>query len=281
LESYPRVASKRWGSLTERRAAYMADKVENMNWDELVHNYKLKDNGLLRAVGEYSELKTKEEFDGVLAKLATIAKLGTDLKNSKEAKAAGPDVIKRMSKLIDATVTSRKEWEKRKADQAKTGTRQDVQILLQAWNGHSMYGCVANAELSSAGGNTIQRKLSIGGTVLSIKDVYLKDKGALDLTVYRGSHLFCEGTAPFELKPGKPVVQFRFVQDTQTVKLKAKSIEEVSKKLGLKAEASLELKVLTVGGEATSESEYKQGYEQEVEWEIETGKEKFKESNQL
>src|SRR5215472_13308238 len=184
----------------------MANRPDNMTWDELLNNYKLKDNGLLRAVGEYSVLKTKEEYDGALAKLATIVKLGTDLKNSKEAKAAGPDVIKRMSKLLEASVTSRKDLEKRKAEAAKAGSPYDVQIILKGWNGKSMYGCVANVELSSAGGSTIQKKLSVGGTVLGIKEVYLKPKGALDLSVYRGSDLFCEGTAVFDLKPGKPVV---------------------------------------------------------------------------
>ena len=40
----------------------MPNRVENMIWGELVETYKLKDNGLLKAIKEYSVLKTKEEY---------------------------------------------------------------------------------------------------------------------------------------------------------------------------------------------------------------------------
>src|SRR5580765_7655885 len=101
----------------ERRAAHMADKVENMNWLDLVENFGLKDNGggLKKALKDYAEAKAKDEYDLALGSLADLAKLGTDLKNSKEAKAAGPAVIKRIGKLLDGAATSRKEWEKKKA----------------------------------------------------------------------------------------------------------------------------------------------------------------------
>jgi hypothetical protein len=45
----------------------------------------------------------------------------------------------------------------------------------------------------------------------------------------------------------------------------------VAKKFGFKGSVGVEFKVVSVGGEATKESEYKDGYEQEVEWEIEAG----------
>lgn len=260
----------------------MANKVETMTWLELVDEYKLKDGGLKAALRDYSDARIKDECDEALKSLATITKVGTDLKNSKEAKAAGPDVVKRIGKLLDGAATAKKDWEKKKVEQAKTGTQQDIQIILERWDGKPMYGCLVKAELSSLGGNTVKKETSVPGTVLKINDVFLNPKGALALTVYRGSELFCAGTAKFEFAPGKDKgMQFRFTQGSKTVKQKAKTIEEASKKLGLKAEASLEIKVLKVGGEVTKESEYKQGYEQEVEWEVEMGEDKFKEQKQV
>jgi hypothetical protein len=256
----------------------MPNRVENMIWGELVETYKLKDNGLLKAIKEYSVLKTKEEYDGALAKLTSIQKLEMDLKNSKEAKAAGPDVIKRMSKLIEAGAKSRKELESRKAEAAKAGCRADVQIILEAWNGKSMYGCVAKVVLSPVGGNAIQKALSIAGTALNIKDVYLKPTGSVDLSIYHGSDLSIEGTGTWkDLIAGKSALQFRFTQDSTTAKIKAKTLEEASKKLKTKLSAGIEIKVLTIDGEVAKESEYKEGFEQEVEWELEGGKLKFKE----
>lgn len=259
----------------------MAGKVENMTWFELVDEYKLKDNGLKKALKDYAEARLKEEYDRALAALATLAKLGTDLKNSKEAKAAGPDVIKRITKLIEGIATSRKEWEKKKSEQAKTGTKQEVQIILERFDGKPMYGCWAKVELSSLGGTTIKRELSIPGTVLKIKEVFLQLKGTLALEVYALNGLFCAGTAEFNLKPGDKGIQFRFSQARKTLKEKAKKMEELSEKLSKKGGASLEIKVLKVEGEIAKESDYKEGYEHEVEWEVEFGSEEFKEHRQI
>lgn len=260
----------------------MADKVETMTWLELVDKYKLKDGGLKSALRDYSEARIKDECDEALKALATIAKVGADLKNSKEAKAAGPDVIKRIGKLLDGVATSKKDWEKKKVEQAKTGTQQDVQIILERWDGKPMYGCLVKAELSSMGGNTVKKEMSVPGTVLKINDVFLNPKGTLALNVYQGSDLFCSGTAKFEFALGKDKgMQFRFTQASKIVKKKAKSIEEASEKLGLKGEAGLELKVLKVGGEVTKETEYKKGYENDVEWEVEMGEDRFKEQKQV
>ena len=260
----------------------MAGKVENMTWLELVDSYKLKDNGLKKALKEYAESRIREEYDEALKALATLAKLGTDLKNSKEAKAAGPDVIKRIAKLIEGIATSRKEWEKKKCEQEKAGTRFDVQIVLQAWNGKSMYGSWAKVELSPTGGTSLKRELGIANTILNIKDVYLKPtSGSLDLSVFRVDELFCQGNAQYDVKPGKTELRFKFVQDSTIVKQKAKTTEELLKKLGMKGGASLEIKILKVEGEITKESEYKAGFEKEVEWEVEVGTEKFKEQKQV
>lgn len=258
----------------------MANKVENMTWLELVDEYNLKDNGLKNVLRDYAEARPKEEYDLALKSLATLAKLGTDLKNSKEAKAAGPDVIKRIGKLIDGIAVARKEWEKKKAEKAKEGCQQDVQIVLERWDGKSMYGCWAKVELASVGGTTIKRELSIPGTILKINDVFLQPKGSLGLSVFQLNDLYCQGTADFKFTPGKDKdgLKFRFTQDSKKVKVKAKTMEEVTKKLGLKAEASLEIKVLKVGGEVSKETEYKEGFEKEVEWEIEMGAEKFRDA---
>lgn len=260
----------------------MAGKVENMNWLDLVENFKLKDNGLKKALKEYAESRIKEEYDEALKALATIAKLGTDLKNSKEAKAAGPDVIKRITKLLEGVATSRKEWEKKKCEQAKTGTKFDVQIVLQAWNGKAMYPGWVKVELSPTGGTSLKRELSIANTILNIKDVYLKPtSGSLDLSVFRLDELFCQGNAQYDVKPGKTELRFKFLQDSTIVKRKARSLKEFLKKLDMKGGASLEIKILKVDGEISKGTEDKEEFEEEVVWEVEVGTEKFKEQKQV
>lgn len=261
----------------------MAGKVENMTWLELVDEYKLKDNGLKKALKEYAESRIKEEYDEALKALATIAKLGADLKNSKEAKAAGPDVIKRIGKLLDGVVTARKDWEQRKSEAAKAGTRFDVQIVLQAWNGKAMYPGTAQVELSPTKGASIKKTLSIANTILSIKDVYLppSGSGSLDLSVFKASELFCQGNAQYTVKPGTKELQFKFLQDSAVIKRKARSLKELLKKLDMKASASLEIKILTVNGEIAKGEEEKEEHEEEVEWEVKVGTAEFKEQRQV
>ena len=48
-------------------------------------------------------------------------------------------------------------------------------------------------------------------------------------------------------------------------------MEEATEKIGVKGSVGLEFEVLKVGGEVSKESEYKRGFEQEVEWEVEYG----------
>lgn len=260
----------------------MADKVDNMMWLDLVEKFKLKDNGLKKPLRDYAEAKARDECDVALKALADIAKLGTDLKNSKEAKAAGPDVVKRLGKLLDGVATAQKEWQQKKTEKAKAGCQLDIQIILEGWDGKDMYPGTAKVEISSVGGETIRKEIGIPGTLLKINDVFLQPKGALALAVYQSNKLVCKGTADFKFSPGKDKgMQFRFSQASQLVKETAKELGSLSEKLGLEGEASVEIKVLKVGGKVTKESEYMQGYEKEVMWEVEIGAEKFKEAKQV
>lgn len=260
----------------------MATKVDSMNWLDLVDAYKLKPDGLKDALRDYAESRARDECDGALKALATLAKLGTTLKSSKEVKVAGPDVIKRIGKLLDGVATSQKEWEKKKAERAQEGTQQDIQIQLERWDGKSMYGGWAKVEISPRGGKVIKKEVSTAGTILNINDVFLQPVGMLTLSLYRADQLMCTGTAKYQFTPGKDKgLQFMFSQKSTTVKKKAKSLEELSDRLEMKGSVGLEIKVLKVGGEVTKETAYKKGYEEEVEWEVEMGEDKFKVATQI
>jgi len=64
-------------------------------------------------------------------------------------------------------------------------------------------------------------------------------------------------------------MKFKPIQHSKTVKVRAKTMEEATEKIGVKGSVGLEFEILKVGGEVSKESGYKRGFEQEVEQEVE------------
>jgi hypothetical protein len=248
----------------------------------LVGQYKLKDNGLTGAVelfwsnsGEGDDAFDKDDPDKKLAQLPRILKLATDMKNSKEAKAAGPYAVKYLTELVAVVPTVRKNVEDRKARFEKEGMLPiDVQILIDDWDGRAMssdYVALTTFAYPGAPEVNITSKITSNGVNLSA--VRLKPHGTLSLKVRDpGSAVaYCEGNTAYDFSPGLKFIRFKAVQNSQPGKVSAKNVTELSKKLSVKATVGLEFKILKVGGEVAKEEEYKNGYEKEVEWDVQRG----------
>jgi hypothetical protein len=243
------------------------------DWERYVKAYKLKDNGLTNAFDEFWT-KRDDELEKSLAVLPKIAKLATDEKKSKEVIAA-PPAGKWLDEVIGVVPKVRKMLEDKKREFERTGMQTvDVQIILVDWNGKPISSdYVAYTKFSSPGARDINPTSKITSNGVDLDDLRLRPSGTLYLWVRLPSDIatYMEGTTDYEIKPGKSVMKFKAVQHSKTVKVKAKTLEEATEKIGVKGSLGLEFEVVKVGGEVTKESEFKRGFEQEVEWEVEYG----------
>jgi len=244
------------------------------DWERFVKVNKLKDNGLTKALDDFWSPRT-DEFEKRLAALPKVVKLATDVKKSKEVVAAGAPVVKWLDEVIGIAPKVRKmiEDEKREFDRSGMQTI-DVQIILVDWNGKPVSSdYVAYVNFSSPGARDVNPTTKISSNGVDLDDLRLRPSGTLYLMV-RGPmsvEAYMEGTTDYEVRPGKSVMKFKAIQHSKTVKVRAKTMEEATEKIGVKGSVGLEFEILKVGGEVSKESEYKHGFEQEVEWEVEYG----------
>jgi hypothetical protein len=242
------------------------------DWEKALAAVKVKpDSALSKALDESFKLSADEPAKR-LAVLPRIQKLASDFKKSKEVVAAGPGAAKLVQELIDVIPVVRRERESEIKEFQKSGVCEiDVQFIATDWNGKSFEYAKAFAVFESPGMPKITKQGQMSSNGLNLNDVKLRPIGTVSLTVYLGSGDSIEGSRPYEFKPGQKIMQFKAVQHVKTHKTKAKTVKEVADKFGFKGSVGIEWKIIKVGGEKTTESEYKNGYEDEVEWEIEAG----------
>lgn len=215
-----------------------------------------------------------------LALLPRILKLALDFRKSKVVVAAGPKAVKLVQELIDAVPKSRRKFEAEVYKiQAEAARKVDVQIIVVDWNGKPLDGAGAFTRWESPGFPTIHRNGKTSANGFAIDDLRLRPEGTVSLSI--GGAPAIVGATDYELKAGKAVMKFRAIQHSQKLKAKAKRIDEVKKKLGIKGNVGLAFRILSVGGELARESEYTRGYEKEVEWELEAGLPTFKDFRQI
>jgi hypothetical protein len=259
---------------------------QNDVWERTVKQYKLKDNGLIKAIDDFWNVQGNrdDEFDKALAQLPKILKLATDLKKAKDVMAV-PVATKYLADLIAVVPVTKKALEDKKATAAKTGMQEiDVQIMIKDWNGKPMSSdYVAFVQFSSPGASDTNTTVKIGSAGVTIHNIHLRPSGGIYLMVRDPSSAnpYCEGDTDYEFKPGKNIIKFQAIQYSRTAKVSAKTTQEASQKLGIKGDVGVEFKVVKVGGEVSKESEYKNGYEEAMEWEVEYGQPTFKDFKQL
>lgn len=184
-------------------------------WERLVKGYKLKDNGLTKAMDDFW-MPWTDEFEKRLAALPKVVKLATDIKKSKEVVAAGAPVNKWLDEKIGVVPKVRKmiEDEKREFDRSGMQTI-DVQIILVDWNGKPVSSdYVAYTRFSSPGARDVNPTNSITSNGVDLDDLRLRPSGTLYLMVREPSSVapYMEGTTDYEVGPGKSVMKFKAIQ---------------------------------------------------------------------
>lgn len=241
------------------------------DWEKALAAVKVKpDSALSKALDESWKTDTDQPAKR-MALLPKIQKLAMDFKKSKPVVAGGPGAAKLVQDLIDVIPVVRKNCEQLIKDfQRKEACEIDVQFIIQDWNGKSFEYAKGYVTFEAPGLPKINKIAALSASGLSFDAVRLRPKGTVTLSVVTGSQSI-EGTTGYDFKPGQKLMQFRAAQLVKKQKTKAKTISEVAKKFGLKGSVGVDFKVVSVGGEASKESEYKDGYEHEVEWEVELG----------
>jgi hypothetical protein len=247
------------------------------NWEKALASVKVKpDSALSKALDESFKVDSDQPAKR-LAMLPKILKLAGDFKKSKVVVAAGPNAVKLVQELIDVVPVVRKDLEKNVKEFQKSGACEiDVQFLISDWNGKSFEYAEGYVAFEAPGLPTIRKSGKLSASGLSVNDVKLPPNGTVTLTIYPRVAEAIEGSTSYEFKPGQKLMQFKAVQHVKTHKTKAKTANEATQKFGLKGSVGVEFKFVSVGGEVTRDSEYKNAYEDEVEWEIEAGVPTFK-----
>lgn len=249
------------------------------DWDKSLAANKLKaDNGVRKALEDFWKLDT-DQSDKRLAQLPKLLKLASEFKKSKEVVAAGTKAVAMVGDLVDVIPTVRKQVEQEKRDfEAKGAHPIDVQFIVTDWNGKPFTYAKAFATFESPGVPKVTKACTTSSNGFGAANVLLRRVGTVSLMIVAADTL--DGVTKYEFKPGQDIMQFHAVQLVKTHKTKAKSINEATSKFGLKGSVGVEFKIVSIGGEVTKESEYKNGYEDEVEWEIEAGVPVFKDFKQ-
>jgi hypothetical protein len=238
------------------------------------------DGGLGKLIEEFFRYDA-DEIDKRLLMLPKIQKSAEAFKKSKEAVAAGPSALKLAGEVLALVPKVRKELEQNKKDFLTKGAQRiDVQIIVVDWNGKPFYGNDVSVRFEAPGVPHVTKGGKLSSNGVSLDNVELRPSGSVSLMVKTAGGLI-EGATDYSFKPGKDLIKFRAVQHSQKYHTSAKSLKEATSKTGIKGNVGVEFKVVTVGGEVSSEDEYKKGSEDAEDWELEAGLPTFKDFKQI
>jgi hypothetical protein len=263
---------------------HMSDKLTEKSWKAFTTKYKVDSGDMLERLSAYQEISEEDhaEILDALAELAkSLDKIVAWVKKSKLL-AANKDVAKYLEAMKKEVADERKAVEiakqKFEKDSAKFGLRKvDIQIIARSWNDEPMRGYKIYAEFKAPGVAAVVLAQDIKGGVAQYNDAMVMPTGSVRvMAVSTGkATLAPERTIPFKLPKGDLMV-LTADQDHEEYKVRASSVEEASKKSGLKGEAGIDWKIFSAGVEKTSESETKGSAGVEVEWTVKVGLGSFK-----
>lgn len=230
----------------------------------------IPDKALMKALQELWMIN-RDEPEMRLAVLPRIQKLATDFRKSRAVVQAGPKAVAMVTALIDYIPERRRELLKDAEAMRKVGA-QEVGVLIRVadWNGEPLDRATAYLSFESAGMPTINQRAAVSGAGVKVDEIRLRPEGLVSLKVESGTETI-RGSARYEFKPGTKLLKFDAVRHHKVVKTRAKSLDEVKAKTGIKGGAGFDFKVVKVNGEVTREVEDRESFEQEVEWQIEVG----------
>lgn len=248
-------------------------------WESDLAKVKAKpDPDLSKVLQASFKINHGEHPEQRLALLPRVLKLAGDFKKSKGITAAGAPAVKLVQDLIDVVPAARRDLEQIQKDLARTrACAVDVQIVVQNWRRKPIDFGEAHVTFSSPGMTKVTRIAKLGGNAVEFKGVVLRPVGNLTLTVFGGAAGNIVGTIDYEFKPGAGIMSFVTRQDHQVRKGSAQTLTEFGSKYDVKIGTELNIEVAKVNGEVARGSEYKKGYQEAVDWEVEVGLDSFAE----
>lgn len=228
------------------------------------------DKALMKALKDLWMINT-DEPEKRLAMLPLILKLATDFKRSKAVVQAGPKAVAMVGDLIEYIPVRRRELMKDAEAMRKVGA-QEIGVLIRVadWNGEPIDRSTAYLSFESAGMPAINQRADVTAAGIKVDEIRLRPEGLVSLSVESGGDRI-RGSARYEFKPGTKLLKFDAVRHHKVIKTRAKSLDEVKAKTGIKGGAGFDFKVVKVNGEVNREVEDRESFEQEVEWQIEVG----------
>jgi hypothetical protein len=181
--------------------------------------------------------------------------------------AADRALVKYLDDVIKAAAAERKKIE---TEAGELGlTKINVQIIVKDFEGELINGRKMAVKFVAPGTRDVLLNQDTKDGVLNFTHLSLAPHGTIYIYAFPsgGSALRVEGAEGYDL-PKSPLVRFLATQKGKEIKQKATSATDVTKKAGLKGNIGIDWKVLTIGGEKSSEEEVKKSYGQEVEWVI-------------
>lgn len=205
-----------------------------------------------------------EDAQKAAAKLA--AKLAKD-KTTKELEFTRH--VKAVAAAAKAEIAKLKKEEKAyEAEAAKKGAK-EVTVLFRGedFQGSVLRNYQVFLRISSEPKEVILSHKLTGGAA-KYKGIMVSPEGNVYVTAVStgAAKLAPEGNAGYKLN-GKSL-DITAVQDHRTVKVKAISMAEMMKKIGVEGEAGVDFKVFKIGGKVATEKETKNAEGTEVEWEV-------------
>lgn len=256
------------------------------DWPTLMRQYRFQnqpDNGFAKALEAFWQLR-KDEVEQRLAALPRLQKLAQEMARSKALAAASPTAPKLFDEVAGLVAAKRKEIEaERKAFEAGGAHAVDVQLIVVDWNGRPLRDARGSVVFKSPGVPTVSQNSKLTGSSIDLNDVRLRPSGTLHVAVHPDSKAeSIVGIADYEFKPGaKAVLKFKAVQHAEQYRVRARTLDEVSRKLGFKGSAGVDWKVVKIGGEVAGEQLDREAFEQEVEWHVKAGLPTFLDFKQL
>jgi hypothetical protein len=254
------------------------------DWPTLARAHRIRsDNGLGKLLEQFWRLG-KDQHDERLALLPRLQRAARDLARSKDMAAAGPLAPKMLEQIAALCNDQRKEIERDRKAFAENGAHPvDVQFIVVDWNGAPLRNATGTVIFKSPGVPAVARKVKLSGGSLDVDDARLRASGTVHLHVQpdgRGAAIV--GATDYAFKPrGTSVLKFKAVQHVEQVRARAKSIDEVSRKLGVKGSMGADWKVVKIGGEVAGERLDRDAFEEEVEWHVKAGLPTFLDFRQL
>jgi hypothetical protein len=254
------------------------------DWPTLQRAHRIAtDDGLGKLLEAFWRLG-RDQHDERLALLPKIQRAARALARSKALADAGPQAATMLESVAALCDAQRREVEREKKAFAATGAQSvDVQFIIVDWNGKPLRNATGLVVFKSPGVPTVARKARLTGGSLDVNDARLRSSGTVQLHVQpEGNGDAIVGATDYAFKPGAAkVIKFKAVQHAEQLRARAKSIDEVSRKLGVKGSVGADWKVVKIGGEVVGERVDRGALEEEVEWHVKAGLPSFLDFRQL